>query len=273
MAKSLKARSNARPYRVRDEAAPPSDQRVLLTRLGWLTLAAAWLFVAAGLVTFDAGDAPSHAVWPGNDTTRNITGPVGAHAAYHLLRVFGWAVGVPMLFIAVALVRRAIGRPVRQVVVRALGVALLTGSLAGALGVLLPAAGPLPGLPGGTVGLVIAAELLPRFAALGTMLWLGLLTLVALIVACDRLVFAAPVAVWRAVVPAARVSAAATMAAAGTVGSVALKANQAADRASESSRAASGGLLTGLRALIGRAKVVRVRANDLDDEVIEVKPD
>lgn len=274
MAKPVKARSNARPYRVRDEAAsPPSDRQVLLSRLGWLTLAAVWVFIAAGLLTFDRADAPSHAVWPGNARTSNITGPIGAHLAYHLLRTLGWAVAIPMVFTGVAIVRRAMRRPVRQLVIRSLGVALLTAAVAAAFGVIFPRSGPLPGLSGGTVGLVSAAELLPRFATLGTLLWLALMALVALIVTCDRLVFALPRAVWNAVVPAARVSAGATVAAAGAVGSAALKANAAADRASESSRSASGGLLAGLRNLLTRAKTVRVRPNDIDDEIIEVKPE
>ncbi len=273
MASRVKSKPNARPYRLRDEEQPPTDQQVLLSRLGWITVAAVWLFIAAGLLTFDPADAPSHAVWPGNEQTTNITGPIGAHLAYHLLRTLGWAVAVPMIFAGVAIVRRVMRKPVRQLIVRALGVALLTASIAAALGVLFPRSGPLPGLPGGTVGLAAAAELLPRFATMGTLLWLGLLTLVALIVTADRLVFALPVAIWRALVPAARASADATVAAAGAVGTAALKANAAADRASETSRAASGGLLAGLRNLLRRTKAIRVRANDLDDEIIEVKPE
>tara|TARA_R110000782_G_scaffold102483_2_gene189479 strand:- start:2843 stop:6013 length:3171 start_codon:yes stop_codon:yes gene_type:complete len=271
MAKPKNARSNARPYRVREESAAPTEQQVLLSRLGWLTLGAVWLFLAAGLVTFDAADAPSHAVWPTNEGTANLTGPIGAAVAYHLLRTLGWAVAVPMVFAGVAIVRRAMRRPVQQVIVRALGVALLTAAVAAAFGVMMPKAGPLPGLPGGTLGLVTAAELLPRFAAVGTMLWLALLTIVALIVTADRLVFAVPLMLWRALVPAARVSAGATVAAAGAVGSAALRANAAADRASDSSRTAGTGLLAGLRRLVGRARVIRVRPNDIDDEIIEVK--
>lgn len=128
MAKPRNARSNARPYRVRDESVAPTDQQVLLSRLGWLTLGAVWLFLAAGLVTFDAADAPSHAVWPLNEHTANITGPIGATLAYHLLRTLGWAVAVPMLFAGVAIVRRAMRRPVQQIIIRALGVTLLTAT-------------------------------------------------------------------------------------------------------------------------------------------------
>ncbi len=273
MPSSVKAKPNTRPYRLRDEATPPTEREVLLSRLGWLTVAAVWLFIAAGLVTFHPADPPSHAVWPANAETRNITGPIGAHLAYHLLRTLGWAVAVPMVFAAVAIVRRAMRKPVRQLLVRTLGVVLLTATVATGLGVLLPRSGPLPGLPGGTIGLVAAAEMLPRFATMGTLLWLALLTLVALIVTADRLVFALPIAIWKALVPAAKASAEATVAAAGAVGNAALKANAAADRASDTSRAASGGLLAGLRNLLRRAKVVRVRPNDLDDEIIEVKPE
>lgn len=273
MAKSVNARRNTRPYRVNEKDVPPPEGLVLATRLGWITLGAFWLFLAAGLITFDPGDAPSHAVWPGNASVTNITGPIGANIAYHLLRTLGLAVAVPMIFAAVAIVRRAMRNPIQQPIVRAVGVAILTAASAAALAVLFPKAGPLPGLSGGTVGLVAGAEMLPRFAMAGTLVWTALLLLVGAIVAADRLVFAVPLMIWRALVPAAKVSAAATAAAARTTGTAALKANRAVDQASETSRAKSGGLLAGLSALLKRTKTIRIRPNDIDDEIIEVKPE
>jgi len=269
MANSVKARSSTRPYRVREESVPPPEGVVLLARLGWLALGAVWLFLAAGLLTFDPADPPSHAVWPGNAEVTNLTGPIGATVSYHLLRTLGLAVAVPMIFAGVAIVRRALRKPVAQPFVRTIGVAILTAATATILAVLFPSAGPLPGLVGGVVGLVSGAEMLPRFAVVGTLVWSVLLLLVGAIVACDRLVLALPIMLWKAIVPAAKVSAAA----AGSVAAAAVKANSAIDRASESSRAASGGLLAGLRSLLRRARVVRIRPNDLDDEIIEVKPD
>jgi hypothetical protein len=268
MAKPATTHKKTRPYRLKEDAPPASDQAVLAARLGWLTLGAVWLFLAAGLVTFDPADAPSHAVWPLNEQVSNITGPFGAFLSYHTLRTLGLAVAIPMVFAGVAITRRAMHRPVQQIIVRTLGVILMTAAVSATLAVVVPAVGPLPGLPGGVVGFVAASELLPRFDLGGSLIWLSLLILVSLIVTCDRLVLAAPRAVWRALVPAAKVSAAATVAAANAAGSVAVKANAAADLASSGSRKAGGGLMAGLRALIARAKPgVKVRPNDLPARV------
>jgi len=273
MAKSVNARRNTRPYRVSEKDLPPPEGLVLAGRLGWITLGAVWLFVAAGLLTFNAGDPPTHAVWPDNESVANITGPIGAAIAYHLLRTLGFAVAIPMVFIGVAIVRRAIRQPVAQPLIRSVGVLILTAASGTALTVLFPKAGPLPGLPGGTIGMVAGAEMLPRFALGGTLVWTVLLLLVGAIVAADTIVFAVPLMIWRALVPAAKVSAAATAAAARTTGSAALKANKAVDRASETSRETSGGLLAGLAGLLRRTKTVRIRPNDIDGDIIEVKPE
>ncbi|MFK7884806.1 MAG: DNA translocase FtsK 4TM domain-containing protein, partial [Phycisphaerales bacterium] len=273
MAKSVNTRRSTRPYRVSEKDLPPPEGLVLLARLGWITLGAFWLFIAAGLITFDAGDAPSHAVWPVNEAVTNITGPIGANIAYHLLRTLGFAVAIPMVFAAVAIVRRAIRVPVQQPLIRAIGVLILTAAVATALAVIFPKAGPLPGLSGGTIGLVAGAEMLPRFALGGTLVWTSLLLLVGAIVAADKIVFALPLMIWHALVPAAKVSAAATAAAARSTGSAALKANRAVDQASETSRAKSGGLLAGLGSLLRRTKTIRIRPNDIDGEIIEVKPE
>ncbi|MBL4574272.1 MAG: hypothetical protein JKY86_14555, partial [Gammaproteobacteria bacterium] len=59
MAKSTKARSKkkpTKPYRMRDGSYEPTEQQVLAARVGWLGLGALWVFVLAGLMSFDAGD-------------------------------------------------------------------------------------------------------------------------------------------------------------------------------------------------------------------------
>ncbi len=263
---------------MRDGSYEPSEQQVLAARVGWLVLGALWVFVVAGLVSFDAGDSPSHAVWPSNARTGNWTGPMGAYISYGLLRTFGFGVVIPMLFTGVMLTLRLIRRPMTQPLVRALGALVLTASLCVLLGVLLPDGGALPGLAGGTLGVVGAGMLLPAFATAGSLVWIVLATIVGLIVCCDKYVVIVPMAIWglisERVLPVLHLSGAK----AGEVaGATAVRANAGADRASETGRLvgrkAGGGMLAGLKAMLHKEpRAVMVRVNDIDDEMVEVKP-
>ena len=263
---------------MRDGSYEPSEQQVLAARVGWLVLGALWVFVIAGLVSFDAGDSPSHAVWPNNAKTGNWTGPIGAYMSYGLLRTFGFGVVIPMVFTGVMLTLRLVRRPMTQPLVRGLGALVLTASLCVLLGVLLPDGGALPGLAGGTLGVVGAGMLLPAFAMAGSLVWIVLATIVGLIVCCDKYVVIVPVAIWgmirERVLPVLHLSGAK----AGEVaGATAVRANAGADRASEAGRLvgrkAGGGMLAGLKAMLSKTpRPVMVRLNDIDDEMVEVKP-
>ncbi len=281
MAKSLHSRSkkkSSKPYRMRDGSYEPWEGQILAARVGWLVLGALWVFVLVGLVSFDAGDSPSHAVWPSNGDTANWAGPIGATMAYGLLRTFGYGVVIPMAFTGVMLTLRLVRRPMTQPIVRALGALVLTASLCVLLGVLFPKAGPLPGLVGGTIGVVGSNVLLPSFALAGSLVWIVLAAIVGLIVCCDKYVVLVPMAIWgmirERVLPVLHV----TSAKAGVVaGASAVRVNAGADRASETGRkvtkVAGGGMLAGLRGMLRRhAGPVLVRVNDIDEEMVEVKP-
>ncbi len=237
----------------------------------WLGLVAVWGFVALSLVSFDVADRPGHAVWPINEVATNWGGPVGAATAYTLLRLFGWAIVVPMVFAAVGLGWTGWRRRIEHPLVRGVGVLLLTVAVSGLMGVVRPNGGPMPGLAGGTLGLMIAeTAMLPRFHFWGAVLWLLLGASVGLILSADRVVFALPRLVWRAVVPAA----AGTKAAALAAQDAALRGREAAG---EATRMTSRGLFARLlRALRGRkVKTERVQLNDIDEAVevvIEPKP-
>ena len=196
-----KTRKSGKPYRVKDRTEPPSEAVVLMSWVGWLALGAVWLFLFAGLVSFDAGDVPSHTVYPHNAVTQNWTGPVGAHVTYGLLRVFGLGLVVPMIFAAVMLVLKMLDRPMSQPGIRALGAIVLMASLCTLLGVVAPNVGAIAGLSGGTLGLVGAGELVPRFAVPGTLVWVGVLTLIGLLVTCDKYLWEVPIAVWNKIAP------------------------------------------------------------------------
>tara|TARA_R110002072_G_scaffold150953_2_gene299780 strand:- start:15772 stop:18906 length:3135 start_codon:yes stop_codon:yes gene_type:complete len=263
---------------MRDGSFEPSEQQVLLARVGWLVLGALWVFVLVGLVSFDAGDAPSHAVWPSNATTANWTGPIGAYMSYGLLRVFGFGIVIPMVFTGLLLTLRLLRRPMTQPIVRALGVVVLTSSLCVLLGLLMTETGPMPGLSGGTLGLVGAGMLEPAFAMTGSLVWVVLATVVGLIVSCDKYLWQVPMAIWGVVAERVLPVVGSTGAKAGAIaGSTADRANASADRASETGRLvgrkASGGVLAGLKAMLHkRPGPVMVRLNDIDEEMVEVKP-
>lgn len=127
--KTSKSRKSSKPYKVNDRSEPPSEGRVLAGRVGWLALGAVWLFLFAGLISFDAGDAPSHAIYPHNEITQNWTGPVGAHVSYAILRLFGFGIAIPMLFALVMLILKLVARPMTQPGIRAVGALVLTASL------------------------------------------------------------------------------------------------------------------------------------------------
>ena len=263
MGGSKKKPGAGRPYRVNEDAASATARRVLVVRVAWLVLAAAWVFVVAGLVSFDAGDAPSHAVWPPHEATRNWTGPVGAHVAYWLLRVFGLAVVVPVAFVGVVLGLRVSGRAMSQPVVRAVGAFVLTAALSAVLGVVAPDVGPLPGMGGGTLGVVGAGALVPRFAVPGTLVWLVVLAAIGLVVCCDRYLWVVPAAVWRRISPAV----------ARTTERAGGAAESAAARANAATGAAGGGLLAALKAWIARrgvGRTARRRLNDIEERTVAV---
>ncbi|MBL4590551.1 MAG: DNA translocase FtsK 4TM domain-containing protein [Phycisphaerales bacterium] len=271
MAQSVRKKNSSRPYRVKDRKNPPSESRVLAARVGWIALGILWMFLLAGLVSFDASDAPSHAVWPHNAEVANWTGPIGAHIAYSLLRVFGIGIAIPMVYTGILLTLRIIARPMTQPIVRGFGVLILTTAVCVALNVIFPTAGALPGLVGGTIGFVGAAEMLPRFAMGGTMLWIVLFTATGLLVSCDRYLWTVPMAIWEKMTPALSHSG---TKASEIAGQTATRINASTSTASTHSRRAGSGLLSGLASMLRKAKPVQyMRANDIDNELVEVKPE
>ncbi|GAB4385444.1 MAG: DNA translocase FtsK [Phycisphaerales bacterium] len=234
----------------------------------WLVLAAAWCFVVVSLVSFDAADAPGHTVWPRHEQPANWCGPVGAATGYALLRLFGWAIIAPVAAAGFALGYVGWKRRLRHPLVRGIGVGLLTLGLSAMAATLAPDAGPMPGLAGGTLGLVVAERVMvPNFSFGGTMLWLSLVCLIGLILAADRVVFALPALAWRVLVPAARGTRA-----------VAQSAGELAQSAGGATAAGSRSLLGCLGTLVGGGRRTRlVRLDDLAEPVevpmaVEPKP-
>lgn len=249
---SKKKAGKGRGYRVAGGSDAARTDRSVLGSLIWIACLGTWAFLACSLVSFSPGDAPSHVVWPHNNPVENWCGPTGAYVAYFALKVLGLGVLVPMLFGGAGLALTAARIPTGHGLVRLVGIVMLTGAACGLAALAWPNWGPMAGLAGGTSGVVIAGELVPRFAVGGTLLWMMLLVAVGLVVACDTLLWRAPIALYRVMVPAAH----GTRVAAGVGG-----------RAAGGVARASGGVFGSLSGLVKKRKTARVRLNDIDEPV------
>ncbi len=206
-----------------------------------LGLVAAWAFGAASLVSYDAGDPPTHVVWPTNASAKNWCGPVGAWLAYESYKVLGWGAWAAMLCLAVGVGAVLAGLRVRGWALRLIGVLMLASAAAGLQALLLPRSGAMADLAGGLVGRSIAGELGARFGTLGSLVWLLLLTGIGATVTFDKWAVLAPAWLFGFGWPAAA-------------------------KAGVGAAKAGGALVSGLGPLIKGREPLRVRLNDLDDD-------
>lgn len=225
-------------------------------RVAWLIGLTAWAFLALSAVSFDAGDPPSHVIFPHNDPVQNLCGPVGALISYHTFKLFGVGAWILLGFGGLAMLMPMLGRAVTHMFVRGLGVAIIALSVSGILALIAPSFGPIEGLSGGTIGAFFAEELATRFKQAGSMLWLLLFMVIGLIVVFDRWVLAIPALMLEALRPAAR----RTAEVAGSAGV------NAAGATMKASVRAGGGLFGALGRMLKNSRPVRVREHDLDDE-------
>ncbi|MEM1328944.1 MAG: DNA translocase FtsK 4TM domain-containing protein [Planctomycetota bacterium] len=256
MARSSK--NSGRSGSVRSKAEAGEDRQGPLGRVLWLVSAAAWLFVTTALVTHNAGDPPTHTVWPANDPVANLCGPVGAFISYHLFKLLGLTAWALLAIAALGLWSSARGRPTPLRGLRLAGVLLILAAFGGLAGLLTPDAGPMPGLAGGTLGAVAAGELSTRFGVFGSSLFLLLGGLIGLIVAYDAAVLA--VVRWTAGVLHDRLAPAAKQAA--------MQASAHASRAAaDGAKKGSGKLVAALGRIAGKSRTVKIKLNDMDPEV------
>ncbi|MEN0020260.1 MAG: DNA translocase FtsK 4TM domain-containing protein, partial [Planctomycetota bacterium] len=176
-----------------------ADGNGLWPRLAWLATAAAWTFVVASLASFDPADSPTHAVYPPNEVTSNLCGPIGAAIAYQGYALLGWAAWLPMAVVAWVLILPVLNRPTGSYAFRGLGTVLLTAAGCGSLALMFATSGPLPELAGGKLGYVFAGTLVESFGRFGSFLWLLLAAAIGLVVGFDRLALGLPMAVYRGI--------------------------------------------------------------------------
>jgi S-DNA-T family DNA segregation ATPase FtsK/SpoIIIE len=170
----------------------PAAGSTMLQRTAWLAGAGAWVFAAFALGSFDAADAPSHAVAVHNDPAANLCGAAGAVVGYWSYHVLGIGAWVVLAGAAAFLVATARGRHVGHPFVRLLGLLIAAVAVSCLHGLLVPGLGPLPGAPAGLLAASAVAEMAPRFSTFGTALLLLVALLIGAVVAVDRLVLAVP---------------------------------------------------------------------------------
>ena len=237
----------------------------LATRLAMLFALAAWAFVAASLIGFDPADPPSHVVFPANDPVANWCGPFGAIVAYGLVRLLGIGAWIVVSFVGLAILSVAAGQTPRHLVVRSLGVVILTASVACLQALVFPTSGSLPDLAGGVVGSVAGVELAARVGHFAVVVAL-VGVLVGVLVAADEWVLAAFGWTWRKTkdhgVPVAKGAAVAT-------GEVALAAGSAtATVAARAGTSFFGNIRERVLSWADSTKrsTPRIRENDIDGE-------
>ena len=224
----------------------------LWVRIGWIVLAAAWLFLGASMAGFDPADPPTHTTWPANSPVENWCGPVGAAISYQIFRLLGAGAWILLLSTGVILGMSAFGRRVGHPGVRLVGLLMLACAISGLQHLLAPRSGSFPDLAGGLVGAVGVGELQARFSSLGSLLWLALLAAIGGFIAFDRWMILGPAWAWQRLGPA----------------------GQTAGASVRDMARAGGGVVAGLAAMVRDRAPARVRINDLDDdaELAEAAP-
>ncbi len=149
------------------------------------------------VVSFDMADSPSRYVWPHNQETANLCGPVGAFCAYYCLYYFGPGILAACLSGAIALVVLLWGKPVTQPLLRLTGLVLVAAAVSTTWYLIWPfeelafyRTGSFLYGNGGVLGVATAQFLREHLADLGT--WLVVLCgwTVGLLLLADSLVFA-----------------------------------------------------------------------------------
>ncbi len=156
--------------------------------------AAAALFVAVSLLSFDRYDAPNHAVLHHNAPTANWGGPAGAHLAYGVFWALGDGAYALLLFLIAGAYLWIARFGVADTAFRIAGAAMLVVAV-GTFSAMIQVEARLPIGNGGVLGLVLSGALVARVGLFGAGLFTAVIGLVGLVLLTDLNVFRAPVLV------------------------------------------------------------------------------
>ncbi|MHC4616655.1 MAG: FtsK/SpoIIIE family DNA translocase [Planctomycetota bacterium] len=149
---------------------------------------AAVLLLLCSCVSFDIGDWPSRFVYPHNQPTVNLCGPIGAFCAYYLMYYVGPGVFVIFVSAISFLIARLRARPAGQPLLRLTGLILLTVAASTSFYCLWPyRVYDFPMGSGGVLGAAAAHFLQINFASLGTLILIAATWTVGVILLADSL--------------------------------------------------------------------------------------
>ena len=168
-------------------------QRPHLVRWSLTLLAVAvWAFASVALLSFNAADWPSHAVYPWGPT-QNWCGPVGAYLAYHAFTFVGSGAFALLFFGAIFISMKIWGQKLGDMWLRAIGLVLIAASIGAITHLFSPSSGGMPEGSGGVVGIAASSFLRSHFSGFGTSLVLLVTFLMGVLLAADELVIRMPV--------------------------------------------------------------------------------
>jgi S-DNA-T family DNA segregation ATPase FtsK/SpoIIIE len=187
--------------KTRSKAVSTEHPQAVGRYLAWTLLAGLWLLVLLAMASFDPADPPNHAYAAPNLEIQNWVGSVGALVAYKINLVVGPGAWVALAGIGAFLIATALGRKVDQLILRALGLIIMTLATSAMIGAALPnvmtGMGSRPEGGAGLLSLYVNDKLSTRFAVPGTLLIMLVAFWVGAILAADQLVLALPKALAR----------------------------------------------------------------------------
>ncbi|HKQ46452.1 MAG TPA: DNA translocase FtsK 4TM domain-containing protein [Phycisphaerae bacterium] len=150
-------------------------------------------FAWVAILTFDNGDWPNTAVWPQPDPVHNGCGRAGAWISFQLMHYLGEGTFPLLLVLTFGALLQLARRPITGVVLRLIGLALLTSATAASSALMdVRLAGGLVEGRGGILGIALAAVLKTGFSTWGAWLVLIAAHIVGLLLTADDLLVRAP---------------------------------------------------------------------------------
>jgi DNA segregation ATPase FtsK/SpoIIIE, S-DNA-T family len=147
------------------------------------------LMLLCSCLSFDIGDWPSGFAYPHNNPTANWCGSIGAFCAYYLLYYIGPGVFVVLVSAVYYFGARLAHRPANQLVLRAVGLALVTVAASMTFQYFWPdRAFTFPAGSGGVLGVAATQLLRSHFAALGTFILVAAIWTVGAVLLADGVI-------------------------------------------------------------------------------------
>jgi S-DNA-T family DNA segregation ATPase FtsK/SpoIIIE len=146
------------------------------------------LVLLCSCLSFDIGDWPSRFEYPHNSPTANWCGSIGAFCAYYLLYYVGPGIFIVLISAIYLWASKLAGRPVDQLVLRTIGLGLITVAASMSFYCLWPHRYfNFPTGSGGILGTGAAQLMQSNFALLGTFILLAAIWVVGAVLLADGL--------------------------------------------------------------------------------------